>query len=574
MIILDEIKTNLQTALDNLNFNCQAHVDFSDRPDLAHFQSNVAFSLAKICKTSPFSIATKIKDEFLLICDKFEVFVAMPGFVNFSAKTNYLFDVLQKTANSDNLLTKSHSGKKILIDYGGANIAKPLHVGHMRPAFIGQALCNLARFCGCEVVGDVHLGDWGLQMGLVVLYYMQNYDCSPFFSNPNFNAEFINESTLNVAYPSASAKSKQDEDFKNLAREITAKIQSKENGYWHIYQQVWKVSLAMVGRVYDMLGVKFDLFLGESHAQPYVKNVVDAFEKSGLLKESGGAKIVEVSQPHDTAPVPPMLVKASSGADLYATTECATLFMREKDVDADEYWYVVDQRQNLHFLQVFRACKMAKIVSDHKKLEFLPFGTMNGLDGKPFKTRDGGLAKLEEFVGGVCEKAAEKLLANGAKDENGLSLKIALAALKFGDLINYRSKDIVFDVDRMTSFEGKTGPYVQYTLVRIKSILSKCRARSFEFVIDKMSEQEKKLALCAVKMSWAVEQAFAEKAPNFVAQTLYELCGEFSTFYGATRVLAEEDEQKKNNYLLLLEQILKIATCAADILGIDVPDKM
>ena len=481
MKVLNELKEELIKLFEKLNFpENLVSLSFSDRPEISDFQCNSAFALAKILHKSPIEIANIIVKEF--ISENFDASVCTPGFINFNFKNEYVSKCLKDYYNSEKLLTDFHKPKKIVLDYGGPNVAKPLHVGHLRPAVIGESLKRLAKFFGDEVISDVHLGDWGLQMGLTIAGLENHFDLSYYSNNSNKKPNTTIDD-LNEIYPKASAKSKVNEAFKKYSQEITTKLQHKEEPYYSIWKDIRDLSVNKIKEEYAKLNVSFDLYNGESDSQGYIPRVFEILNSKNLIKLSEGAQIVEVASDTDNSPMPPVIVKSSAGAGLYATTDIATILERKEKYNPNEIWYVTDNRQSLHFEQVFRACRLAGI-GDGTKFIHCPFGTVNGSDGKPFKTRDGGVMPLSDLINLVTEKSNEKLKENNGEENFKLAQNIGVSALKFGDLINFRVKDYNLDLDKFCSFDGKTGPYLLYTIVRINSILSKAGEFEKDYSLD------------------------------------------------------------------------------------------
>ncbi|MCR5097498.1 MAG: arginine--tRNA ligase [Lachnospiraceae bacterium] len=487
-------------------------------------------------------------------------------------------------------VTPEKSGEKetIIIDYGGANVAKPLHVGHLRAAVIGESIKRIKRFAGDEVIGDVHLGDWGLQMGLIITelherkpelcYFDEAYD-GDYPTEPPFTIAELEE-----IYPTASGKSKEDEAYKNAAMQATKELQQGRRGYQAILKHIMDVSVTDLKKNYDALGVSFDLWKGESDADPYIPDMVEKMKADGFAYESEGALVVDVSEPTDTKEIPPCMILKSDGAALYDTTDLATLIWREQDYHPDEVIYVVDKRQELHFIQCFRCAKKTGITPLDTKLIFIGFGTMNGKDGKPFKTRDGGVMRLEHLISDIGDKMYDKIMENGTMDEaeaREVSRKVGLSALKYGDLSNQASKDYVFDVERFTSFEGNTGPYILYTMVRIKSILKKYEEAGGSLSADMGSsilppadESQHTLFNILMRFNAAMRGAYEENAPHRICAYIYELSNAFNHFYHETRILAETDEKRKLSYISTLRLTLMILEQCIDLLGFEAPERM
>ena len=550
-----------------------ASVSFSDREGV-HLQCNGAFAIAKSLKKNPIEIAETIKNSFLEECDEFEIEVAKPAFVNFKIKSE-LFSKLANNILKDERVgvEKLSNPSTIVLDYGGANVAKPLHVGHMRSAVIGEAIKRLNIFKGNKVISDAHLGDWGLQMGLTIAELMDTYDFGGYFGEDKPKIK-ITEKMLETAYPNANTKKKTDEEFAKRASDITLWLQNKKAGYYEIWQEMRDVSIKMVKRIYSSLGTSFDLWNGESSVNDIVPTILKLFEDKKLSYESDGAKIVDVAIEGETEPMPPLLLQKSNGAQMYPITEIATIYQRVRDFNPDKIVYVTDFRQALHFKQVFRCVKKAGIVGDKPILTHIQFGTVNGKDGKPFKTRDGKVAGLEDLIDTISDKALEKLkssdkVQNPTKE---LAMKIGVGALIFGDLINVVSKDYIFDVDKFVNFEGKTGPYIQYSAVRIKSLLDKSDYKESSIKIALPSQE--KVMMEVLKLINAYDVALEENSLNALALGVYELASAYSTFYNDVKILKETDAVKRQSYLNFSRMVLKCIENACNILAIEIPERM
>ena len=488
-------------------------------------------------------------------------------------------------AEADKLgLEEPEKKETIIVDYGGANVAKPLHVGHLRSAIIGESIKRMGRFMGYEMIGDVHLGDWGLQMGLIIrkpelVYFDESY-----------TGEYPTEAPFTISeleeiYPAASAKSKVDEAFKERAHQATLKLQKGYKPFRAIWDHILAVSVADLKKNYSNLNVDFDLWKGESDAEPYIDHMVQMLIDKGLAYESQGALVVDVAQEGDTKEIPPCLIRKSDGASLYATSDLATIVEREQDFKPDRYIYVVDKRQAMHFEQVFRVSRKAEIVKPDTKMIFLGFGTMNGKDGKPFKTREGGVMRLEKLISDIDEAVFNRIMENRTVSEEEAretAKVVGLAALKYGDLSNQASKDYIFDMDRFISFEGNTGPYILYTIVRIKSILGKYKENGGSVselaaekkILPAAGASEKALMLQLAKYSEVLENSFAETAPHKICQYIYETANAFNSFYHDTKILSEEDEARKDSYIGLITLTKRVLETCIGLLGIEAPERM
>ena len=563
-----------------------AKVVLSNRPDLCEYQCNGAMAAAKAYKKKPIDIANDVAERLKGSAIFSMAEAVMPGFINLKIREDFAAEYLNTMAGDSRLgLDLAVPAETIMVDYGGANGAKPLHIGHLRSAVIGESIKRMGRALGHTMIGDVHLGDWGLQMGLIIeelrdrrpdlIYFDESYQ-GEYPSEPPFTI-----SELEEIYPAASAKSKQDEAFKERAQNATYKLQNGYRPYRAIWKHIMAVSLADLKKNYASLNVEFDLWKGESDAQPYIPGLIDDLVQKGLAYESQGALVVDIGEPGDAKELPPCIVRKSDGAALYATSDLATIIEREKDFHPDRYIYIADKRQDLHFTQVFRVAKKAGIVPEDRPMTFLGFGTMNGKDGKPFKTRDGGVMRLEQLIASIDEKVFERIMENRtvSEEEARETAKIVgLAALKYGDLSNQAAKDYIFDIDRFISFEGNTGPYILYTIVRIKSILNKYRENggdaSLAGILPPASESEKGLALQLMKYNEIMETSFGELAPHKICQYIYELSNEFNRFYHDTKILSEEDKERQAGYVALITLTMAVLTACIGVLGIEAPERM
>lgn len=552
----------------------------SDRLDLCQFQCNGAFAAAKAYRKAPIAIASEVAE----VLSSEEIFAkaeaVKPGFLNLTLSDEYMIS-LAAGIDSDKFcgVPQADKQEKIVIDYGGPNVAKPLHIGHLRSAIIGESLKRLARACGCTVYSDVHLGDWGLQIGLVIAELSERYPDWKCFSEdfkesdgvPPLSAELLCE-----VYPFASKKSKADDDFKAKAHTATFELQSGRAGYIALWKEILRVSIADLKSNYEKLGVDFDYWYGESDADKYIPELMKILEDKHLSRESDGALVVDVAKEDDKAPMPPVIVRKSDNSSIYATTDLATIIQRNKDFAPDKIWYVVDNRQELHFTQVFRCARLAQLVPDSTELEFLGFGTMNGSDGKPYKTRDGGVMRLSDLIGTVTNASLERLKDSAlvaGEDREAYARKIGMAAIKFGDLINHRSKDYVFDLDKFMSTDGKTGVYLLYTVSRINSIMKKAEGITPRLT-GVYSEAERSLILKMIMTGDVIEHAMTEKAPNYICENAYQLAVAFSSFYHENHIISEPDENKRSSWLALAALTRKMIVKHLDILGIEPVENM
>lgn len=586
--ILDIITEQLQEAFRACEYDVEyAKVSLSNRPDLCEYQCNGALAAAKAYKKAPIMIANEVVEQ-LKDNDMFEMIEAvMPGFINIKVDKKYLSQYVMGMKLTDKFgVEEAKNPKTIVIDYGGPNVAKPLHVGHLRSAIIGESVKRMKRFLGHNVIGDVHLGDWGLQIGLIITELKDRKPELVYFQE-GYEGEYPEEAPFTIGeleeiYPAASGRSKEDAAFKEAALEATAKLQNGEPGYRALWNHILKVSIADLKKNYEKLGVSFDLWKKESDAQPYIPEMVENMKKDGFAHESEGALVVDVKEETDTKEIPPCIILKSDGASLYATTDLATIIERKKLFDPAQIIYVVDKRQEMHFTQVFRCAKKTGLIDKDAQLDFLGFGTMNGKDGKPFKTRDGGVMRLEHLIADIEEEMYKKIVENknqSAEEEAKKTAAIvALSAVKYGDLSNQASKDYIFDVDRFTSFEGNTGPYILYTIVRIKSILAKYMetpsGTDSQLILPAVSDSEKSLLLLLTQFAPAVENACEEAAPHKICAYIYELANAFNRFYHETKILSEENKEQQASWIQILMIIKNILETCIDLLGFEAPERM
>ena len=563
-----------------------AKVTISNRPDLCEYQCNGAMAAAKTYRKAPIMIANSVVEK-LQDSPVFESVEAVnPGFINLKVKKEFLADYLNRMLADPKLsVEEAKNPKTIVIDYGGPNVAKPLHVGHLRSAIIGESIKRMGRFLGHKVIGDVHLGDWGLQMGLIITELSKRKPELVYFDE-SYEGEYPEEAPFTVSeleeiYPTASGKSKEDEAYKNEALEATLQLQQGRRGYRALWKHIMEVSVTDLKKNYAKLNVDFDLWMGESDADAYIPDMVNYLKEKGYAYLDQGALVVDVKEETDTKEIPPCMILKSDGASLYNTTDLATIVQRMEDFKPDEIIYVVDKRQELHFIQVFRCAQKAKMVEEDTKLTFVGFGTMNGKDGKPFKTREGGVMRLERLIGEINEEMFKKIVENrSVKDENAekTAQMVGLSAIKYGDLSNQASKDYIFDIDRFTSFEGNTGPYILYTIVRIKSILSRYTEEGKNpeegMIQCAVNASEKNLMLELSRFNSIIEPAFEEKAPHRICSYIYDLANAFNSFYHETRILGEEDEEKKRSWIRLLTLTKEVLETCIDLLGFAAPERM
>lgn len=592
--ILDLITDEVTKAFTECGYDAKyAKVTLSNRPDLCEYQCNGAMAAAKEYKKAPFMIADEVVQK-LAVNPMFAMAESVkPGFLNLKIDEAYLADYVAKMQEDEGRFgcEKTEAPKTIMIDYGGPNVAKPLHVGHLRSAIIGESVKRIGKFMGHNVIGDVHLGDWGLQMGLIITELKLRRPELVYFDDA-YTGEYPEEAPFTISeleeiYPTASKKSKEDEAYKEAAMQATFELQHGKRGYQALLKHILNVSVTDLKRNYANLNVSFELWKGESDAQPYIPDMVQKMKDDGFAYISDGALVVDVKEDTDTKEIPPCMILKSDGASLYNTTDLATMVWRMKDYNPDEIIYVVDKRQELYFTQVFRCARKTGIVKPETELKFLGFGTMNGKDGRPFKTRDGGVMRLEHLISGINEEMLAKIQENQKTKENlGISTEeaentakmVALAAIKYGDLSNQASKDYIFDIDRFTSFEGNTGPYILYTIVRIKSILNKYHGLGKDdsgAVIEAAhSKSEKDLMLELSKFNAVMESAFEETAPHKICSYIYDLANAFNSFYHGTKIMSEENETVQKSYIRLLELTKSVLETCIDVLGFSAPERM
>ena len=585
--LMELMAEELASAFEKAGYNPEyGKVTVSNRPDLCEFQCNGAMAGAKAYKKAPFMIA----DDVVSYLKDSQIFamaeVVKPGFINLRVKEEFLGDYLKKMAADEKYSVKTaEKPKTIIIDYGGPNVAKPLHVGHLRSAIIGESIKRIGRFVGHKVIGDVHLGDWGLQMGLIITELQERHPELVYFDE-SFTGEYPEEAPFTISeleeiYPCASGKSKEDEDYKKRALEATRELQQGRRGYRAIWKHIMNVSVADLKKNYGNLDVHFDLWMGESDAQEYIPDMVDYLKDNGYAHYDQGALVVDVKEETDTKEIPPCMILKSDGAALYDTTDLATIIQRMKLYKPDEICYLADKRQELHFVQCFRCARKAKLVNDDTVLSFIGFGTMNGKDGKPFKTREGGVMRLETLIKDINEEMFTKIVENRSvkdKDAKETAEIVGLSAIKYGDLSNQATKDYIFDIDRFTSFEGNTGPYILYTIVRIKSILNRFAEEGGNLeagtILDPVNDSQKNLMLQLTGFGATVENAFEEKAPHKICAYIYEVSNAFNSFYHETKILSEENEAQKASFIQLLKLTKKVLETCIDLLGFSAPDRM
>ena len=563
-------------------------IKLSDRPDLSQFQCNEAFEIAKATRQNPRVVAEKIAAELRQNAVFKDVSVAGPGFINISLSDTFLANYIQEMSIDPKMGIRADKPKKILIDYGGANVAKPLHVGHLRSAIIGESLKRLAKELGHEVIGDVHLGDWGRPLGIVISEIKRRNPELVYFDE-NYTGEYPSESPvsmddLNEIYPTASAAAKEDEERMKEAREATAILQNEDRsghrGYYALWQHIINESIKNLKQSYDKLGVNFELWRGESDCVKSIPEMMDIFTKKNLLRQSNGATVMDVDEPTDLSPVPPLILKTQSDSVGYQTTELATIYERVKEFEPDEIWYVVDGRQEMHFKQVFRGAYKSGIVPEDMKLRFIGFGTMNGKDGKPFKTRDGGVMKLSDLLELVQKSSEKRLEESGVQfseeEKKGIAYKIADATIKYADALSNRETDYIFDIDKFIETQGKTGPYILYSAVRINSLLKKALVQGIEpgKIQEPSKNEERMLLLTISRLPDIVDMAFENKSLTEIANYLYELNSAYNSFYNTTKVIGEQDKDKQKSWIQLSSMVGKINKKLLDTMAIEEPERM
>ena len=590
--ILDLISEEMKKAFEAAGYDAElGKVTLSNRPDLCEYQCNGAMAGAKKYHKAPLMIAQEVAEKLNESDVLAEVSAAAPGFLNMKVKESFVRDYLRQMRTDEKFgLQMPEQSKKIIIDYGGPNVAKPLHVGHLRSAIIGESIKRICRYAGHDITGDIHMGDWGLQMGLIITE-LQKRQPDLIYFDASYDGEYPEEAPFTISeleeiYPTASAKSKEDEAYKAEAMEATHKLQSGVTGYRALWKHIMHVSVTDLKKNYNNLNVEFDLWKGESDVHDIIPGMVEQMKAGGYAYESDGALVVDVKEETDTKEVPPCMILKSDGAALYNTTDLATIMDRMERYHPDKMIYLTDKRQELYFEQVFRCARKTGLVNEDTELVHIGFGTMNGKDGKPFKTREGGVMRLENLIREINEEMIRKIQENAEtkgyqvdEEEAEETAKIVgIAAIKYGDLSNQASKDYIFDMDRFTSFEGDTGPYILYTIVRIKSILNKYTEQGgvlTDTVIEAaVNDSEKSLMLEVAKFNAMMEAAYEEIAPHRICAYIYDLANAFNHFYHETKILTEEDAQKKAGWIALLALTRDVLEVCIDLLGFSAPERM
>lgn len=586
--IIDLLNAEVKDAFAKAGYDQDfGTVTISNRPDLCQYQCNGALAAAKKYKKAPIMIANDVV-ALLESSETFgEITAIMPGFINIKVSDTFLASYVNEMKEDERFgCEKTADPKKVIVDYGGPNIAKPLHVGHLRSAIIGESIKRIGKYMGDEMIGDVHLGDWGLQMGLIITELKKRQPELVYFDD-EYTGEYPEEAPFTISeleeiYPFANAYSKEHPEYREEAMNATFLLQSGKRGYKALWNHILNVSISDLKRNYENLNVSFELWKKESDAQPYIPDMVEYLKENGYAYISEGALVVDVKEETDTKEVPPCMILKSDGSSLYNTTDLATMVERRKLFKPDAITYVVDKRQELYFTQVFRCAKKTKILDEDTKLTFLGFGTMNGKDGKPFKTRDGGVMRLENLIKEIDDAVYEKVMSNREMSEEearGIAKTVGLAAIKYGDLSNQAAKDYVFDLDRFTSFEGNTGPYILYTIVRIKSILTKYKEEIGQIPADAVikkafNDSERELMLEAVKFNEVIYNAYEENAPHKICQYIYDLSNAFSRFYHETKIISETDKEQQNSWIALISLTEAVLNQCIDLLGLEAPDRM
>ena len=586
---LNLISREMEGAFEAAGYDRElGKVTVSNRPDLCEYQCNGAMAGAKRYHKAPLMIAEDVVSGL----QDSKVFssaeAVRPGFLNLRVREEFLAGYLREMAASDHFgLEMPEKPVNIILDFGGPNVAKPLHVGHLRSAVIGEAVKRIARYHGENVIGDIHLGDWGLQMGLVITELSKRQPDLPYF-DPSYEGEYPEAAPFTVAeleeiYPTASRRSKEDPAYYAEAMANTHRLQEGDRGLRALWEKIIEVSVADMKKNYANLNVDFDLWWGESTVHGAIPGIVEKMKEGGFAYESNGALVVDVAEPSDTKEIPPCIILKSDGAALYTTTDLATISERERLYHPDRMIYITDKRQELHFQQVFRTARKCGLVNDGTELTHIGFGTMNGRDGKPFKTRDGGVMKLSDLISDINAEMRTKIASNpeiGSEEAEKTANQVALAALKYGDLSNQASKDYIFDIERFTSFEGDTGPYILYTMVRIKSILAKYSAAEGSAAVEDCvigcagSKAEKDLMSDLAGFNAMMDSAYTEIAPHRVCAYIYQLSNDFNSFYHSTKILSEEDREKKESWIALLKLTLDILDACIGVLGFSAPERM
>ncbi len=572
----------LKNKINKCGYNVnEVTLNISSRPEFGDYQYNGAMALAKEYGKNPREIATEIVESIKLDNKYKDINIAGPGFINITFSDEELIAHINELKENINLNYENNNPKKIFMDYGGANVAKALHVGHLRSANIGEALKRLLVALGNEAIADAHLGDWGRPIGLVMLEIKKRNPELPYFDEL-YNGEYpktspVTNDDLMELYPFASNKAKEDEDYMEEARVMTAKFQDGDKGLTALWEHIMNVSKTDIKRIYDRLNTTFEVWEGESDGNKYIPEMMEYLESKNLIEDSQGAKIINVAEPEDDHEVPPLLLVKSNGSASYETTDLACIWERMKLFNPDEIWYLTDARQALHFEQVFRAAKKSKMVNEDTKLEFIPFGTMNGADGKPFKTRDGGVMTLESLLDLAKTECEKKVLPNITGEERDkVAEKVSVAAVKYADLIPYRLTDYNFDPVKFSDLQGKTGPYLLYSTIRMKSLLKKAEEAGIEYkkYTKINSDIDRQVIIGLLNLRSVLTKSMNTKSLNDITDYLYKITNLYNNFYSNNHVLTEENKELQESWLTLTSVIYENNSKLLNILGIDVPERM
>ena len=577
MSFIKDKELELKELLNTLEYNIDdVKLELSSRPEFGMYQYNGAMSLAKQYHKNPREIAEEIVKKLKLDKDLINVNIQGAGFINISFTNEALTKYINKLLLNVQTSIDTYKTKKIVIDYGGANVAKTLHVGHLRSANIGEALKRLAILCGYTVISDAHLGDFGRQMGMIILEIKNRYPNLPYFSD-SYSGEYpkelpITSKDLETIYPIANLKAKEDENFMNEARTITNELQKGHPGYTALWKYIYDISVKDIREIYNSLNTSFDYWYGESDANKYIPELTKHLQEKNILKQSEGATIIDVSQKDDKKEIPPFIYIKSNGALSYEATDLATIYQRQKDFKPDEIWYVVDNRQELHFIQTFRAAYLSEIVPNNVKLEFLGFGTMNGKDGRPFKTRDGGVMSLSNLINLVKEETLKRV-SDDIENKEEVSNIVAIATIKYADLLPTRNKDYIFDIEKFCDMQGKTGPYILYSTVRINSLLKKANNSNYNF-IDIYNDYDLDIVINILNLTKAIDNSLKNKSLNDICEYLFKLNSSYNNFYNEFKILTEKNIEKKTSWLALSKVVYDINKMLLNVLAINIPDRM
>ncbi len=581
MSFLNTKENYIKTKLEEMGLKSEkVSIVPSSKPEFGEFQYNGIMALAKDSKKNPRELAEELIEKLKDDKDFENLSVAGPGFINITFSKQSLMNLGNGLLQTKEYIEKLPK-KKVIIDYGGPNVAKVLHVGHLRSANIGEALKRLAKKLGYEVISDIHLGDYGLQMGMIMLEIETRYPTLSCFQE-NFNEEEVkdlpitNEDLIDL-YPIASQKAKENESIMERARNITYLLQQNDPRYKALWNTILKISLKDMKDLYQKLNVEFDLWKGESDAEKVIPEMIEYLEQKNVIKESEGARVIEVEENTDKLPVPPLLLIKSNKTVSYETTDLATLWEREKEYHPDEVWYVVDKRQELHFTQVFRASKKTEIIKENTTLEFIGFGTMNSSDGRPFKTRAGGVMSLRNLMDIVKTETEKNMIPSiTGKEREELAEVIAVGTLKFADLLSHRATDYIFDPEKFSDANGKTGPFIMYSTIRMRSLLQKAKELNIEEIEFKTLKgtSDKKVLLQILNLQKTLENALEEKSLHEITNYLYNLNNTYNNFYSENRILTAENEDLKKSWIALTKIVYEINTQLLNILAIELPTRM